>query len=87
MRRELTPGRPILRGRLILALWLVLLVGATALSTGCARVQPWERDVLARRDMAFTPDELDSAIRDHVYFSKEASLKGGAAGGGGCGCN
>ncbi len=65
---------------------LLLLVGG-ALATGCAPVQAWERDVLARRDMAFDPDELDAAIRNHVHFSKEAALKGGAAGGGGCGCN
>ena len=65
---------------------LLLLVGS-ALASGCAPVQAWERDVLARRDMAFDPDELDAAIRNHVHFSKEAALKGGAAGGGGCGCN
>lgn len=66
---------------------LAMLVVSSALATGCAPVQAWERDILARRDMAFEPDALDAAIRDHVHFSKEAALKGGAAGGGGCGCN
>ena len=51
------------------------------------RVKPWERAVLARRDMAWDPDELEAARRSHTFFSKEASLPGGSAGGGGCGCN
>ena len=69
--------------------WVVLIgvFASGGLATGCAPVQAWERDILARRDMAFDPDELDAAIRNHVHFSKEAALKGGAAGGGGCGCN
>lgn len=51
------------------------------------RVKPWERDVLARQDMSWSPDAMRSARGTHVYFSKEASLVGGSAGGGGCGCN
>ena len=51
------------------------------------RVKPWERSVLARRDMSWDPDELEAARRNHTFFSKEASLPGGSAGGGGCGCN
>jgi hypothetical protein len=51
------------------------------------RVKPWERDVLARNDMAWDPDRLQAARRAHIFFSKEASLVGGGAGGGGCGCN
>lgn len=51
------------------------------------RVKPWERDVLARQDMSWSPDEMRSARGTHIYFSKESSLVGGSAGGGGCGCN
>ena len=51
------------------------------------RVKPWERAVLARHDMSFDPDELEAARRSHTFFSKEASMPGGSAGGGGCGCN
>ena len=51
------------------------------------RVKPWERAVLARPDMSFDPDALQSARRNHTFFSKEASMPGGSAGGGGCGCN
>jgi hypothetical protein len=33
------------------------------------------------------PDQQDSAIDDHIYFSKEASSGGRGFAGGGCGCN
>jgi hypothetical protein len=54
---------------------------------GCATVQPWERDVLARPEMTLDNAPLDAAIDDHIYFSKEASSGGRGFGGGGCGCN
>lgn len=54
---------------------------------GCAKVKPWERDTLARPDMAWEPDPQDAALRSHIFWSKEGSLPGGNAGGGGCGCN
>jgi len=75
------PGR---RGALAAALLGALLLGAAA---GCAPVRPWERDLLARPDMAWEPDSLEARRRGHVFFSKEGSLQGGSAGGGGCGCN
>lgn len=64
---------------------LLLLLTASAL--GCAGVKPWERETLALDDMAWDPDPLEAAQRNHTYWSKEASLPGGSAGGGGCGCN
>jgi len=54
---------------------------------GCTVVKPWERELLARRDMAFESDTLEAAREAHIYFSKEASMPGGSSGGGGCGCN
>lgn len=68
---------------------LLLLLGA---ALGCSAtvfqpVRAWERDVLARPDMAWDPDPLEAAHRTHVFFSKEGALAGGSAGGGGCGCN
>lgn len=50
-------------------------------------VKPWERDTLARKDMALESAAMDSAFDDHIYFSKEASSGGKGFGGGGCGCN
>ncbi|MCP4326016.1 MAG: DUF4266 domain-containing protein [Psychromonas sp.] len=61
----------------ILYLFMFLLL------SGCSSlgVEPWERDQLAREDMAIDNAPLDSAFDDHIYFSKEVSS------GGGCGCN
>lgn len=70
--------------RILAALGIAL--GALA-AAGCTSVKPWERELLALEDMAWQPDPLEAAHREHVYFSKEASLPGGSAGGGGCGCN
>jgi hypothetical protein len=56
-------------------------------ATACSTVKPWERETLGRSDMAWDPDPQETQIRNHVYFSKEASLAGGDAAGGGCGCN
>ncbi len=50
-------------------------------------VQPWEKGKLARQDMRFDRDNLDTRFVDHTYFSKEASSGGTGVGGGGCGCN
>ena len=64
---------------------LLLIVAVSA----CApqRVKPWQRGDLAQPIMAFDPDPLEAAQRQHTYTSKEAAFGGGALGGGGCGCN
>jgi hypothetical protein len=66
----------------------VLLI-VSSLLAGCSSlgVKPWERDILAREDMALENAPLDSGFDDHIYFSKEASSGGKGFGGGGCGCN
>ena len=69
----------------ITTLCLIAAIGIA--SAGCVVVKPWERDLLARRDMAWEPDALEAVRESHIYFSKEASMPGGSAGGGGCGCN
>ena len=65
---------------------LVLAAALLALA-GCETVQPWERGTLAREDMQWQPDVMESKLRDHIYYSKEASSGGTGAAGGGCGCN
>ena len=50
-------------------------------------VKPWQREILAKPEMAVTAYPLDAAIDDHIYFSKEATNGGRSFGGGGCGCN
>ena len=56
---------------------------------GCAgmNVKPWDRDLLAKEAMKFTPSPIEGAADDHIYFSKEGSAGGAGVGGGGCGCN
>jgi len=66
---------------------VALMLGAALSSVGCMRVKPWQRADLAREDMQFSPDPQRTALQSHIQFSKEASLPGTAAGGGGCGCN
>jgi hypothetical protein len=67
----------------------IALLSGSLLISGCSSlgVQPWERDLLARDDMAVDNAPLDSAFDDHLYFSKEASSGGQGFSGGGCGCN
>ncbi len=71
------------------SLILIMIVAGAAQSTGCSSlgVKPWQRDVLSRADMRPDGARLDSAIDDHLYFSKEASSGGRGFAGGGCGCN
>jgi len=61
----------------------VLLLGA------CANPgpKPWERDLMARPDMALDGAAIDGAIDDHIYFSKEGATGGRGTSAGGCGCN
>jgi hypothetical protein len=68
---------------------IALSLTVAALSGGCTSlgVEPWQRELLARKDMQPGGSRLDDAIDDHLYFSKEASSGGRSFGGGGCGCN
>jgi hypothetical protein len=66
---------------------LLLCSALAALLSACAAVQPWQRETLARPDMALVSDPLQASLDDHIYFSKEASSGGRSFGGGGCGCN
>ncbi len=65
--------------------WLVLWVTLTV--TACETVQPWERGTLAREEMQWDSDVIESRLRGQVYTSKEAASGGAGAAGGGCGCN
>ncbi|MBF0370966.1 MAG: DUF4266 domain-containing protein [Magnetococcales bacterium] len=68
--------------------WILTLLAALAvMAGGCAVVEPWERDYLARPDMSFDPDPLEANARSQIYYSKETASGGYGVGGGGCGCN
>lgn len=66
---------------------LLLIVLLTPLAACSLGVKPWQRDLLAKPQMALDPSPLLSAYDEHIYFSKEASNGGRGFGGGGCGCN
>ena len=68
---------------------IATIVFALACCAGCSSmgVEPWDRDVLAREDMALITDPLEAATDEHIYFSKEATSGGRGFAGGGCGCN
>ena len=68
-----------------------MVLGITIVATlgGCSAmgVKPWERETLAKPEMALDAYPIDSTFDEHVYFSKEAASGGRGFGGGGCGCN
>ena len=70
-------------------LTVMTLMSVLLLMTGCSSlgVKPWERNLLAKKEMALNSSPIDGALDDHIYFSKEASSGGRGFAGGGCGCN
>ncbi|MCW8933941.1 MAG: DUF4266 domain-containing protein [Gammaproteobacteria bacterium] len=68
-------------------MYKIILLLSFLLLSACTNVQPWDKDLLAKPSMALVPSEIDNALDEHIYFSKEASMGGQGVGGGGCGCN
>ena len=69
---------------------LVALASALVVSlalVGCETVQPWQKGNLAKSEMGFDSDPLQTRFQDHTYHSKEGASGGMSVGGGGCGCN
>ncbi|WP_284615613.1 DUF4266 domain-containing protein [Aquabacterium humicola] len=77
-------GCPVARPRALLAClaWLLLAGGCTA-----RLPQAWQKQHLARPEMAMDADALEQRNNLHVHGSKENSAGGQGVGGGGCGCN
>ena len=68
--------------------FLPLLIAPALLAlAGCATVQPWEKGNLAKPEMTFGGNPLETRYAEHVYTSREAAAGGAGVGGGGCGCN
>jgi len=67
----------------------VVCIGTALACSGCATFgpRPWEKDLMARREMQIDPHPMQTAADNHIYFSKEASSGGRGFAGGGCGCN
>jgi hypothetical protein len=72
--------------KIITTVTLVLLLGQLSACSSLG-VKPWERDILAKEEMALNSAPLDNRLDDHIYFSKEGSSGGRSFAGGGCGCN
>ena len=62
-------------------------LGLLACLSGCAPVQPWEKGALAKPEMGFGGNGLETRYADHIYTSREGASGGSGVGGGGCGCN
>ena len=56
-------------------------------TTGCVTTQPWERERLASGYMQLGKGTPLAAGEEHALSYREGSSGGGAAKGGGCGCN
>ncbi len=55
------------------------------LATGCVKVAPYERGILAHPTMS--TDDLSIGVDEHVRAVSEGAAGGLGGGGGGCGCN
>lgn len=64
---------------------LFWLAAALLLCAACANVAPYERGKLAHPSM--TTSDIVSPSEEHVRAVQEGAVGGGAAAGGGCGCN
>jgi hypothetical protein len=68
-------------------LFFLLATVAVLTGSGCANVQPWQREHLADYTMQPDRDPLGVAQSEHIWFSREQASGGRGVGGGGCGCN
>lgn len=78
--------RSLLRHALGAALVTAAVVSTSA-AAGCARVQPYQREVLSLRAMQGETERVENRFAQHWQESREGSMGGYAAAGGGCGCN
>jgi hypothetical protein len=70
--------------------WILgfVIAGVLIGSWGCARVQPWEREQLAKDIMSFEVDERERALQRVIDKSQyEGVIGAGTTEGSGCGCN
>lgn len=67
---------------------LLALAAAALILGGCAiGPKPWQKDLMAAKEMTPVTHPFLTAAESHVYFSKEAASGGRTFAGGGCGCN
>ncbi|HEY8142507.1 MAG TPA: DUF4266 domain-containing protein [Kofleriaceae bacterium] len=66
---------------------LIVVLFASALTSACARTRPYQREDLARPEMAPDPDPEQASLHQHLLGTREGAVGGFGGGGGGCGCN
>jgi len=66
---------------------LIFLLLSAFLFSGCETVEPWQKANLADYTMKPDRDPLESSMREHIFYTREAASGGKGVGGGGCGCN
>lgn len=64
-----------------------ILLSTILICSACKTINPWERETLAKPEMAYEPRKLDFSFRQHMYYAREDTSGGYGTGGGGCGCN
>ena len=69
----------------VLGMMTIVSLALALASTGCAKVAPYERGMLAHPTM--TPEEISIGLDGHVRAVSEGAAGGLGGGGGGCGCN
>jgi hypothetical protein len=57
------------------------------LASGCVVVKPYQREYLSERAMRPGAEGTEDRFRAHWQESREGSVGGFGAAGGGCGCN
>jgi hypothetical protein len=62
------------------------LVVAASLA-GCVTTKAYQREDLARPEMAPDDDADEQALLEHLLGTREGAVGGFGGGGGGCGCN
>jgi hypothetical protein len=65
----------------------LLLIVTLCLAGGCARVKPYERELLSKPTMTFQPDPHENVLDQHMIEAREGAVGGYGSAGGGCGCN
>lgn len=66
---------------------LTAMVVVIASGTGCATVEPYQKQAFSCPSMQVDGDPIRDMLTEHIYFSREAASGGESIGGGGCGCN
>lgn len=71
----------------LILLKMSALIFLCAVATGCVRVKPYERELLAKPTMTFQPDPHEDVLDNHMLEAREGAAGGYGSAGGGCGCN